>query len=111
MSVRRGGAQLQKQQAPTDARRQREAGKLAGYSVEKLVADYMAEKLAKQKRGYEGARLLCRDLRSELGDRAATELTRREFQDEVIRPMLVRAPRGGTYLCSRIRCAYEYAAD
>lgn len=103
--------QLEKQQSRIDARRQREAEKLASYTVEKLVEDYIAEKLNKQKRGYEGARLLCRDFLPKLGNRAATELTRRELQDEVIRPMLARAPRGGTYLLSRIRCAYEYAAD
>jgi len=103
--------QLQKQQARTEARRQREAEKLASYTVEKLVEDFVAEKLDAQKRGAEGARLLRRDLLPKLGDRAATALTRRELQDEVIRPMLKRAPRGGTYLLSRIRCAYAHAAE
>ncbi len=103
--------QLQKQQARTAARRQREAEKLASYTVEKLVEDYAAEKLSNQKRGAEGARLLRRDLLPKLGDRVATGLTRRELQDEVIRPMLKRAPRGGTYLLSRIRCAYVHASE
>jgi len=103
--------QLQKQQVRTEARRQREAEKLASYTVEKLVEDFVAEKLDAQKRGAEGARLLRRDLLPKLGDRAATALTRRELQDEVIRPMLKRASRGGTYLLSRIRCAYAHAAE
>ena len=46
----------------TEARRKREAEKLASYTVEKLVEDFVAEKLSKQKRGAEGARLLRRDL-------------------------------------------------
>ena len=57
------------------------------------------------------ARPLRRDLLPKLGDRAAAGLTRRELQDEVIRPMLKRGPRGGTYLLSRIRCAYAHAAE
>ena len=103
--------QLQKQQVRTEARRKREAEKLASYTVESLIEDFVAEKLSKQKRGAEGARLLRRDLLPKLGDRAAAGLTRRELQDEVIRPMLKRAPRGGTYLLSRIRCAYAHAAE
>ncbi len=103
--------QLQKQQVRTEARRKREAEKLASYTVENLVDDFVAEKLSKQKRGAEGARLLRRDLLPKRGDRAAAGLTRRELQDEVIRPMLKRAPRGGTYLLSRIRCAYAHAAE
>ena len=103
--------QLQKQLVRTEARRKREAEKLASYTVENLVEDFVAEKLNKQKRGAEGARLLRRDLLPKLGDRAAAGLTRRELQDEVIRPMLKRAPRGGTYLLSRIRCAYAHAVE
>jgi hypothetical protein len=45
-----------------EARRQREAEKLARYTVEKPVEDYISEKLSKQKRGDEGARLLRREL-------------------------------------------------
>ena len=90
---RGGDPQLQKQQARTEARRQREAEKLASYTVEKLIEDFVVEKLSKQKRGAEGARLLRRDLLPKLGDRAAAGLTRRELQDAVIRPMLTRAPR------------------
>ncbi len=103
--------QLQKQQVRSEARRKREAEKLSSYTVEKLVEDFVAEKLSKQKRGAEGARLLRRDILPKLRDRAAAGLTRRELQDEVIRPMLKRAPRGGTYLLSRIRNAYAHAAD
>lgn len=84
--------QLQKQHSRTEARRKREAEKLASYTVEKLVEDFVAEKLSTQKRGAEGARLLRRDLLPKLGDRAAAGLTRRELQDEVIRSMLKRAP-------------------
>ncbi len=103
--------QLQKQHVRNEARQQREAERQAKYTVEKLVEDYIAERLDKQKRGYEGARLLRRDFLPKLGDRAATALTRRVLQDEVIRPMLKRAPRGGTYLLSRIRCAYMHAVE
>lgn len=103
--------QLEKQQARAEARRQREAEKLARYTVEKMVEDYIAERLSKQKRGDEGARLLRRELVSRLGDRPAAAVTRRALQDEVIRPMLNRAPRCGTYLLGRIRCAYTHAAE
>lgn len=98
--------QLQKQHVRNEARQQREAERRARYTVEKLVEDYVVEKLDQQKRGSEGARLLRRDFLPKFGDLAATALTRRDLQDEVIRPMLARAPRGGTYLLSRIRCAY-----
>jgi integrase len=103
--------QMEKQQARAEARRQREAEKLARYTVEKMVEDYIAERLSQQKRGDEGARLLCRELVSKLGERPAAAVTRRELQDEVIRPMLNRAPRCGTYLLGRIRCAYAHAAE
>jgi hypothetical protein len=103
--------QLQKQHARTEVRRKREAEKLASHEVEKPVEDFIAEKPSKQKRGAEGARLLRRDLLPRLGDRAAAALTRRELQDEVIRPMVKRAPRGATYLLSRIRCAYAHVAE
>lgn len=103
--------QMEKQQARAEARRQREAEKFARYTVEKLVEDYIAERLSKQKRGDEGARLLRRELLCKLGDRPAAAVTRRELQDEVIRPMLNRAPRCGTYLLGRIRCAYAHAAE
>lgn len=52
-----------------------------------------------------------RELLSKLGDRSAAAVMRRELQDEVIRPMLNRAPRCGTYLLGRIRCAYAQAAE
>lgn len=103
--------QLEKQQVRAEVRRQREAEKIARYTVEKLVEDYIAERLSEQKRGDEGARLLRRELLSKLGDRPAAAVTRRELQDEVIRPMLNRAPRCGTYLLGRIRCAYTHAAE
>jgi hypothetical protein len=102
---------LQKQQVRTQARRKREAEKLASYAVENMVEGFIDEKLSKQKTGAEGARLSRHDLLPRLGDRAAAGLTRRELQEEVIRPMLKRAPRGGTHLLSRIRCAYAHAAE
>jgi hypothetical protein len=40
-------SQLQKQQARTEARRQHEAEKLARYTVEKLVKQYIEERLSK----------------------------------------------------------------
>lgn len=74
--------QLQKQQSRAAARRQREAEKLARYTVAKL------------------------------GDRPAAAVTRRELLEQVIRPVLTRAPRCGTYLLlGRIRCAYTHADD
>jgi hypothetical protein len=103
--------QLQKQQARTEARRQCEAEKHARYTVEKLVEHYIDERLSKQKRGVEGARLLRRELVAKLGDRPAAEVTRHELLNAVIRPILTRAPRCGTYLLGRIRCAYTDAAE
>ena len=103
--------QLEKQQARKEAQRKREAEKLARYTVEKLIADYVNERLSKQKRGEEGARLLHRELLPKLRDKPAAEVTRRELLDTVIRPMLNRAPRCGTYLLGRIRCAYTHAAE
>ena len=46
--------QLEKRQICAEARRQREAEKLARSTVEKLVEDYIAECLSKLKRGDEG---------------------------------------------------------
>ncbi|MPZ47402.1 MAG: DUF4102 domain-containing protein [Betaproteobacteria bacterium] len=103
--------QLQKQQSRAEARRKREAERLARYTVEKLVEHYIEERLSKQKRGVEGARLLRRELVAKLGDRPAAAVTRRELLDAVIRPILTRAPRCGTYLLGRIRCAYTHAAE
>jgi hypothetical protein len=59
----------------------------------------------------ERARLLRRELLPRLGDRAAATVPWRELQDEVIWPMLNRAPRCATYLLSRIRGAYAHAAE
>ena len=57
------------------------------------------------------ARLLHRELLPTLGHRPAAAVTRRELQDAVIRSMLNRAPRCGTYLLGRIRGAYTHAAE
>lgn len=62
-----------------------------------------------QKRGAESARLLRRDFLPLFGSRPAIQLTRRELQDELIRPTLLKHPRKATQLLSRIRCAYAHA--
>ncbi|MBF6571159.1 MAG: tyrosine-type recombinase/integrase [Candidatus Binataceae bacterium] len=64
-----------------------------------------------QKRGAESARILREDLLPLLGHRQALRITRRELQDEVIRPKMVRAPRVATQLLCRIRCAYAHAVE
>lgn len=64
-----------------------------------------------KKRGAESARILCQDLLPVLGSRPALQITRRELQDEVMRPKLARAPRVATQLLSRIRCAYAHAIE
>jgi integrase len=46
-----------------------------------------------------------------LGHRPALQITRRELQDEVIRPKMAKAPRVTTQLLSRIRCAYAHAIE
>ena len=61
--------QLEKQHARTEARRQRDAEKLARYT-ENLVEHYIEERLTSRKRGNEGARLLRRELTAKLGTSA-----------------------------------------
>jgi hypothetical protein len=73
------------------------------YTAADLVEDYIKEALSKQKRGAESARLLRRDFVPLFGSKPARELTRRELQDELIRPTLLRHPRKATQLLSRIR--------
>ena len=67
--------------------------------------------LDKQKRGGESARILRQDLLPVLGHRPPLQITRRELQDEVIRPKMAKAPRVTTQLLSRIRCAYAHAIE
>jgi hypothetical protein len=75
------------------------------------VNEYIEEALKGQKRGAESARILRQDLLPVLGHRPAQQITRRELQDEVIRPKMATAPRVTTQLLSRIRCAYAYAIE
>jgi integrase len=106
--------QGEKRKARDTARQQRQEERQAAYTLAELIEEYISECLSKQKRGYEGERLLRRELlmlRPEFSARAAVAITRRDLQDEVIRPVMLRAPRGATYLLSRIRCAYAHAAD
>jgi hypothetical protein len=69
------------------AERQRE------YTVGDLVDEYIKEVLSKPKRGGEAARLLRRDFVPLFGSKPAIEFTRRELQDELIRPTLIQHPR------------------
>jgi hypothetical protein len=85
--------------------------RVASYTVADLIDDYIAEDLGKQKRGIEGERLLRRELLTKFGERPAASIKRRELQDEVIRPMMARAPQSATQLLSRIRCAFQRGAD
>jgi hypothetical protein len=103
--------QLEKRKEYLEARRERAAQRQAAYAVEDLIEEYIREVLAKQKRGAESARLLRRDFVPVFGSRPASKLTRRELQDELIRPTMLRHPRKATYLLSRIRCAYAYAIE
>jgi integrase len=75
------------------------------------VEDYIKEALSKQKRGAESERLLQRDFIPLFGTKPAIQLSRRELQDELIRPTLLKHPRKATQLLSRIRCAYVHAVE
>ncbi len=46
-----------------------------------------------------------------LGHRPAVQITRRELQEQVMRPRLAKAPRVATQMLSRIRCAYAHAIE
>jgi len=83
--------QLEKKQARAEARRQREAEKLARYTVEKMVEHYIAERLSKQKRGDEGARLLRRELLPGLGDRPAPAVPAVDLRSDAARPIVSEA--------------------
>jgi integrase len=103
--------QLEKRKRKEEAARERVAQRQAAYTLEDLVNEYIEEALKGQKRGAESARLLRQDLLPVLGHRPALQITRRELQDEVIRPKMAKAPRVTTQLLSRIRCAYAYAIE
>ncbi len=103
--------QLEKRKERAQARRDRVKQRETVYAVEDLVEEYIKEVLAKQKRGAESARLLRKDFVPVFGSRPAPKLTRRELQDELIRPTMLKYPRKATQLLSRIRCAYAYAIE
>lgn len=101
--------QLEKRKERVEATRERLAERQGAYTVTDLVEEYIKEALSLQKRGAESARLLRRDFLPLFGSRPAIQLTRRELQDELIRPTLLKHPRKATQLLSRIRCAYAHA--
>jgi integrase len=103
--------QLERRKAREEAMREGEADRQREYTVGDLVEEYIKEALSKQKRGAESARLLRRDFVPLVGSEPAIQLTRRELQDELIRPTLLRHPRKATQLLSRIRCAYVHAVE
>jgi integrase len=103
--------QLEKRREREQATQERIAQRQKTYAVEDLVEEYVKEALAKQKRGAEAERLLRKDFLPIFGSRPAVELTRRELQDELIRPKLLKHPRTATQLLSRIRCAYGHAME
>ena len=90
---------------------ERIARRQANYTLEDLVNQYINDVLDNQKRGAESARILRRDLLPVLGSRPALQITRRELQDQVMRPKMAKAPRVATQLLSRIQCAYAYAIE
>ncbi|SEI96530.1 tyrosine-type recombinase/integrase [Paraburkholderia diazotrophica] len=103
--------QKEKRKARAEATRAREASRAKAYTVADLVEDYISENLSKLKRGGEGERLLRKELLPKLGHRPAAAVTRRELQDEVMRPTMTRAARVATMLLSRIRCAYAHGLE
>jgi hypothetical protein len=90
--------QLEKRKAREEAMRERAAERQREYTVGDLVEEYIKEALSKQKRGTESARLLRRDFIPLFGTRPAIQLSRRELQDELIRPTLLKHPRKATQL-------------
>ena len=103
--------QLEKRKLKQEAARERAAQRQTAYTLEDMVNEYIKEVLDKQKRGGESARILRQDLLPVLGHRPPLQITRRELQDEVIRPKMAKAPRVTTQLLSRIRCAYAHAIE
>ena len=103
--------QLEKRKERVEAVRERLAEQQRAYAVSDLVEEYIEEALSLQKRGAESARLLRKDFVPLFGSRPAIQLTRRELQDDLIRPTLLKHPRKATQLLSRIRCAYAHATE
>lgn len=100
----------EKERRREEARLKREAKQGESYTVKRLIQDYDAKVLSKQKRGVEGRRVL-NEFEDAFGDRPAAGVTRRELFEKLIGPKKERAPRAATYLLSRIRCAYAHAID
>ena len=100
--------QLEKRKERKEATRERVAQR---YTVNDLVDEYVKEALSKQKRGAEAERLLRKYFLPVFDGKSAIELTRRELQDELIRPKMLRHPRTATTILSRIRCAYAHAIE
>ena len=100
--------QLEKRKEREEATRERVAQR---YTVNDLVDEYVKEALSKQKRGAEAERLLRKYFLPVFDGKSAIELTRRELQDELIRPKMLKHPRTATTILSRIRCAYAHAMD
>ena len=103
--------QLEKRKDRAQATRERIAQRQATYTVADLAEQYIKEVLAIQKRGREAERLLRRDFLPVFGTKPALQLSRRELQDELIRPKMLKHPRTATQLLSRIRCAYAHALE
>lgn len=100
--------QLEKRKERVEATRERVAQR---YTVNDLVDDYVKEALSKQKRGAEAERLLRKYFLPVFDGKPAIELTRRELQEELIRPKMLKHPRTATTILSRIRCAYAHGID
>ena len=100
--------QLEKRKERKEATRERVAQR---YTVNDLVDEYVKEALSKQKRGAEAERLLRKYFLPVFDGKPAIELTRRELQDELIRPKMLKHPRTATTILSRVRCAYAHAID
>jgi hypothetical protein len=104
--------QLEKRRERAEAILARKTQHQVAYTLRQMVEQYIGEVLANQKRGGESARMLRQDLlTTKLGNRPAASVTRRELQDEVIRPKMAEAPRVATMLLSRVRCAYAHALE
>jgi integrase len=103
--------QLEKRLQRLEATRLREEERKAAYTITKMCEEYFSEALPNLKRGCEAERLLRVDFMPSFGDMPAAELTKRQLQDEVIRPKMLKYPRTATQLLSRIRCAYAHAIE
>jgi len=103
--------QLEKRKEREEATRERLAQRQAAYTLEDMVNEYIKHVLDGQKRGAESARILRRDVLPLLGHRPAAQITRRELQEQVVRPRMIKAPRVATQMLSRLRCAYAYAIE